>query len=136
MNQTVTLELVSPERMLLSQSADMVVVPGEEGDFGVLAGHAPLMCALRPGLLAIYEGGSVVARFFIAGGFAEVSADKCSVLVDAADNFAELKETDIVKEISERQDDLKIVGEADKASAEQALFIAQAKLEVLKSPSY
>ena len=132
----VTLQLVSPERMLLSQEADMVVVPGQEGDFGVLPGHAPLMCALRPGLLAVYNGNDVVARFFISGGFAEVSSDKCSVLVDAADNLSDLDEASVMKELSERQDDLKLVGEDDKASAEKAVEIAQAKLDAIKSPSY
>ena len=78
-------ELVMPERELLATEADMVVVPGTEGDFGVLPGHAPLISTVRPGVLEVYQGDKVEQRFFVAGGFAEVTPERCTVLADEAD---------------------------------------------------
>jgi F-type H+-transporting ATPase subunit epsilon len=76
-------DLVSPERLLLSGEVDQVDVPGSEGDFGVLAGHAPMVTSLRPGVLTIKrEGGEV--KVIILGGFAEVSASGLTVLADNA----------------------------------------------------
>jgi F-type H+-transporting ATPase subunit epsilon len=77
-------ELVSPERLLLSEPVEMVVVPGVEGDFGVLPGHAPLVSTLRPGVIAVFEGGKVVQRIFVASGFAEVTGERCTVLAQQA----------------------------------------------------
>jgi F-type H+-transporting ATPase subunit epsilon len=77
-------ELVTPERLLLSQMVDMVVVPGSEGNFGVLAGHAPLISTIRPGIIDIYEGQTVTRRIFVVGGLAEVTPQRCTVLADEA----------------------------------------------------
>jgi F-type H+-transporting ATPase subunit epsilon len=84
MPDRVLFELVTPERLLLSQEVDMVVVPGTEGDFGVLPGHAPLISTIRPGTIDVYEGRSVIQRIFIVGGLAEVTPEGCIVLADAA----------------------------------------------------
>ncbi|GAN80898.1 ATP synthase F1 subunit epsilon [Acidocella aminolytica] len=78
----VALEIVSPERLLLSRDVDMVVVPGTDGDLGILPGHAMLVTSLRGGLVDIYEGNRVTDRFFVTGGFAEVTESRCSVLAD------------------------------------------------------
>ena len=78
----VSFELISPEKILLSEEAAMVVVPGSEGDFGVLPGHAPLISALRPGVIATWENEAVDRRIFVAGGFAEVVGDRCTVLAE------------------------------------------------------
>jgi F-type H+-transporting ATPase subunit epsilon len=77
-------ELVSPERLLLSEPVDMVVVPGGDGNFGVLAGHSLLISTVRPGVIDVYEGQSVTQRIFVAGGFAEVTPERCTVLADEA----------------------------------------------------
>ena len=77
-------ELVSPERLLLSKDASMVVIPGAEGDFGVLVGHTPLISALRPGVIDVYVGDTVDERIFVAGGFAEVTGARCTVLAEEA----------------------------------------------------
>ena len=69
----VEFELVSPARLLSSQSVDMVVVPGGDGDFGVLPGHAPLLSTVRPGVILVYQGREITERIFVAGGFAEVT---------------------------------------------------------------
>lgn len=84
MANTVEFELVSPQRLLVSEPVEMVVVPGAEGDIGVLPGHSPVICAVRPGTIDIHEGGSVKDRIFVAGGFAEVSPDRCTVLAEEA----------------------------------------------------
>src|SRR3954465_15683006 len=79
-------DLVSPEKLLFSGEVDQVDVPGLEGDFGVLAGHAPIVSALRPGIMTVYVGGQA-QRMIVLGGFAEVSADgKLTVLADLADS--------------------------------------------------
>jgi F-type H+-transporting ATPase subunit epsilon len=77
-------ELVTPERLLFSEMVEMVVVPGTEGNFGVLPGHAPLISTIRPGMIEIYEGQSVTRRIFVVSGVAEVTAERCTVLADEA----------------------------------------------------
>ena len=84
MAEEFSLELVSPEKLLLAEKVDMVVVPGAEGDFGVLVGHAPLISSLRPGVIDTYNGGKVADRIFVAGGFAEVTGERCTVLAEEA----------------------------------------------------
>lgn len=86
----VEFELVSPERLLASIHADMVVVPGAEGDFGVLPNHAPLMSLLRPGVIAVYQGDRVDQRLFVTGGFAEVNEKGCTVLADDAEPLEDI----------------------------------------------
>ena len=68
MAEEFSFELVSPEKLLLAEEVDMVVVPGAEGDFGVLVGHAPLISSLRPGVIDTYNGGKVADRIFVTGG--------------------------------------------------------------------
>ena len=77
-------ELVTPERLLLSEMVEMVVVPGTEGNFGVLPGHAPLISTIRPGMIEIYQGQTVTRRIFIVSGIAEVTPERCTVLADEA----------------------------------------------------
>jgi F-type H+-transporting ATPase subunit epsilon len=84
MADKVQFELVSPEKLLLSEAVDMVVVPGTEGNFGVLAGHSLLISTVRPGVIDVYEGNEGNERIFVSGGFAEVTAERCTVLADEA----------------------------------------------------
>jgi F-type H+-transporting ATPase subunit epsilon len=84
MNGRVQFELVTPERLLLSEAVEMVVVPGTEGNFGVLPGHAPLISTIRPGMIEIYEGQTVRRRIFVVSGLAEVTPERCTVLADEA----------------------------------------------------
>ena len=86
----VALEIVSPERLLLSQSVEMVVVPGSEGDIGVLEGHTPMIVMLRGGTIELYEGNRVTDRLFVAGGFAEITPERCTVLANEAVPVGEL----------------------------------------------
>ena len=84
MADRVEFELVSPAKLLVSEPVEMVVVPGEEGDFGVLPGHAPVISLVRPGVIDIHEDGRVSRRIFVAGGFAEVTPERCTVLAEEA----------------------------------------------------
>src|SRR5258708_35872936 len=90
MADLIQFELVSPERLQFSRAVEMVVVPGSEGDFGVLPGHAPLISEVRPGVIAVFDGGQVQERIFVAGGFAEVTAERCTVLAEQAMPVAEI----------------------------------------------
>lgn len=90
MADKVQFDLVSPERQLRSEAVDMIVVPGTEGDFGVLPGHAPVISTVRPGVLEIFQGATVSDRIYITGGIAEVSNDRCTVLADEAVPVADL----------------------------------------------
>ena len=89
MADKITFDLVSPERLLLSAAADMISLPGTEGDMGVMAGHMPLVSTLRPGIVTV-TGGEDGGNFFVGGGFVEISAEKCTVLAEDAVSLDEL----------------------------------------------
>jgi F-type H+-transporting ATPase subunit epsilon len=99
MPDQVNFELVTPERIVLSEMVDMVVVPGSEGNFGVLPGHSLLISTIRPGTLDVYQGNTVVRRIFIAGGFAEVTPEGCTVLATEAVPAGELDRAAIQSEL-------------------------------------
>ncbi len=80
----VSLEIVSPEKLLLSRPVDMVVIPASEGEMGVLPGHAPMIVLLRGGTIRLYEGNQVTTRLYVAGGFAEITPERCTVLANEA----------------------------------------------------
>jgi F-type H+-transporting ATPase subunit epsilon len=90
----VQLEIVSPARLLLSRAVDMVVMPGYEGDLAAMQNHAPMITLLRGGVIALYEGNQVTDRFFVAGGFAEITPDRCTILADDAVPVNELSAAD------------------------------------------
>ena len=95
-------DLVSPEKMAFSGEVDQVDVPGVEGDFGVLAGHAPVVAAVRPGILTIISGGSK-QKIIVLGGLAEVSEKGLTVLADVATSLDELDRAEFAETISEME---------------------------------
>ncbi|MCA3337334.1 MAG: ATP synthase F1 subunit epsilon [Alphaproteobacteria bacterium] len=97
------LELVSPEKLLLSRAVEMVVFPAAEGEMGVLAGHAPMIVALRGGVISVREGGKVTEQLFVAGGFAEVAADRVTILADEATPLASLSKSDAEARLAEAE---------------------------------
>ncbi len=123
MADTVEFELVSPERLLLSIPVEMVVVPGNEGDFGVLPGHAPMISTVRPGVISIWQDGAVDRRVFVAGGVAEVQPERCTVLAEDAVPLEEADEAEAdrraadAREALERADDEGTAAEARKRLA-------------------
>jgi F-type H+-transporting ATPase subunit epsilon len=80
----IELEIVSPARLVLSRSVDMVVMPGYEGDLAAQENHAPMIVLLRGGVISLYDGANVVSRLFVAGGFAEITKNRCTILADDA----------------------------------------------------
>ncbi len=106
MPERVRFELVTPERLLLSETVEMVVIPGTEGNFGVLPGHAPLISSIRPGTIDIYEGQTVTRRIFVVSGIAEVTPERCTVLADAAMPPDELDRGSIEAELQTVQGNL------------------------------
>jgi len=90
MAETTEFELVSPEKLLISEAAEMVVVPGAEGDFGALPRHSPMITGVRPGVIDVYQDGKVANRIFVAGGFAEVNETRITVLAEEAIPLSDL----------------------------------------------
>ncbi|MCB2009506.1 MAG: F0F1 ATP synthase subunit epsilon [Geminicoccaceae bacterium] len=130
--EKVSFELVSPERVLASIEADMVVVPGSEGDFGVLPRHSPFMSLIRPGVIDIHEKGEIVRRIFIEGGFAEVNPDGLIVLAEAAVPLDELDRAVVATDLKNAEDELRAAtDEAEKARLEKVIGIARVRLEAL-----
>ena len=103
---TFKFELVTPERMALSQDAAQVVVPGVEGDFTVLAGHAPVISALRPGIIDVTLPDASKTRIFVKGGFAEVDADHLTVLAERALDVEAMDAGVIAAELATAEADL------------------------------
>ena len=137
MADQIQFELVSPERLLLSEPVEMVVVPGVEGDFGVLPGHAPLVSTVRPGVIAVFEGGKVVQRIFVARGFAEVTAERCTVLAEQAMPVADIDRAAAEGEIRDAREDLgEAKDDAERARLEFRVAAAEAKLAALDNPVY
>jgi F-type H+-transporting ATPase subunit epsilon len=130
----VNFELVSPERLLLSEEVDMVVVPGAEGDFGVLGGHAPVISTVRPGTITVYQGTAVSTRIFVAGGFAEVTADRCTVLAEEAAPVDDIDRSAVEAQLTELRSELSS-GDGQ-AAVEAQIAIAEAKLEAIDTPVY
>ena len=130
----VVFELVSPERLLASIDADMVVVPGAEGDFGVLPNHAPLMSLLRPGVIAVYQGDRVDQRLFVTGGFAEVNEKGCTVLADEAEPLEDIGVEQARQTLRDAEED---VGDAksdhERERLTKTVEIARARVEAAES---
>jgi len=100
---TLHFELVSPEKLVFSGEVDQVDVPGIEGDFGVLAGHAPYVSTLRPGILTVHVAGGD-QKIVVLGGFAEVSAQGLTVLAELAETLADLDRAIIEARIREMEE--------------------------------
>ncbi|MCL2427826.1 MAG: ATP synthase F1 subunit epsilon [Alphaproteobacteria bacterium] len=101
----VALEIVSPEKLLLSRPVEMVVIPAAEGEIGVLPGHAPMILMLRGGTIRIYENNQVSARLFVGGGFAEITPERCTVLANEAIPVNEVSRAEAEQRLSAAQSD-------------------------------
>ncbi|HVB66974.1 MAG TPA: ATP synthase F1 subunit epsilon [Acetobacteraceae bacterium] len=99
----IALEIVSPEKLLLSRPVDMVVIPAAEGDMGVLEGHTPMIVALRGGAIDLYAGEQVNERLFVTGGFAEVTPERCTVLANEAVPVADLRRAEGERRLAEAE---------------------------------
>jgi F-type H+-transporting ATPase subunit epsilon len=145
MADKVQFELVSPEKLLLAEQVGMVVVPGGEGNFGVLPGHALFISTVRPGVIDVYEDRIITERIFVSGGFAEVTAERCTVLADEAVPLASLDRAAIEAQaktlestVAGLRDQLQRLAGAEREeavrhlrTAERQLAVATAKLAAL-----
>ncbi len=126
----ISFDLVSPEKLIFNDEVGMIIVPGKDGDFGVLPGHSKLMSSLRPGRVMVYgEDKNLLKSFFVSGGFAEVNPEKCIVLGESVDEINTLDKNKIEKEIQELQNQ-------DTEDSKQQLIIAYAKVDALNSSFY
>ena len=130
MDNTISFDLVSPENLIFNDDVGTIIVPGKDGDLGVLPGHSQVMSSLRPGRVMVYsEDKNLVKSFFVSGGFVEINSEKCIVLAESVNEISELDRSVIENEIQEllaaNTDDLK-----DK------LKIAEKKIEALNASFY
>ncbi len=131
MAEKTAFDLVSPERVLLSQDVEMVVVPGGDGYFGVLKGHAPLLSTVLPGVIDVYETRPTISqRLFVGGGFAEVTADRCVILAESAMPLDEIDRSALEAEIKNLEEDL-----ADAKTDEETVRVT-GLLTVAKAKQY
>jgi len=130
----ITLEIISPEKLLVSKPVDMVVIPGTEGDLGILPGHSKLITSLRGGLVDLYENQKITERFFVTGGFAEITEERCSVLADSITKQSDLNPETAAANLKAAQE---AYAEADFAipdayrKASDSLISAQAMVDSL-----
>jgi F-type H+-transporting ATPase subunit epsilon len=145
MADRVQFELVTPERLMHSTEVEMVVVPGTEGNFGVLPGHAPLISTIRPGNIEIYENRTIIERIFVVSGIAEVTPERCTVLAEQAMDPASLDRAATEAELQTIEGNLPSLREqvgratgadrdglaAELRGLEQQQAIARAKLQAI-----
>ncbi|MBP7251934.1 MAG: ATP synthase F1 subunit epsilon [Alphaproteobacteria bacterium] len=127
MAEKIAFELVSPVKKLLGKPVAMVSMPGTEGDFAVLPGHAPLIATLRPGVIETYEADKVSDRIFVGGGFVEVTAERCTVLAQEALPVADIDRAALNSTIKELENALTAANDADRPVIMTQLAVAQAK---------
>jgi F-type H+-transporting ATPase subunit epsilon len=115
-------DLVSPEEMLLSEDVTMVTLPGSDGYFGVLAGHAPVLSTLRPGVIEVKDSESGDRRIFVRGGFAEVDAAKVVVLAEEAIPLEDFDVEALESRIRDTEEDVTVAKtDAERARAQEEL---------------
>jgi F-type H+-transporting ATPase subunit epsilon len=119
----VTFELVTPTALAVSEDVDMVVVPGVDGDFGVLPGHSPVLTTVRPGVINMYTNGAITKSLFVEGGFAEANPEGCTVLAEGATDVAEISSSDAEARLAAARE---ARSSSDDDAAETELRIAEA----------
>lgn len=131
---TFLFEIITPTKAMLSQPAELVIIPGADGNFGVLPQHSPLLSALRPGTIEIRERGlKVLDRIFVEGGFCEVTPERCTVLAEVAVPVKDLTRDEAEARLKRAHDAL-MVAEAFKVriAAERDLRAAQAMVAAIE----
>tara|TARA_B100001769_G_C21630665_1_gene352650 strand:+ start:69 stop:458 length:390 start_codon:yes stop_codon:yes gene_type:complete len=127
---TISFDLVSPEKLIFNDDVGMIIIPGKDGDLGVLPGHSKLMSSLRPGRVMVYgEEKNLLKSFFVSGGFVEINAEKCIVLAESVNEMNELKKSSVENEIQELES-------KDTDESKAKLFIAKKKMEAINYSFY
>ncbi len=132
---TFNFELVSPDKILVSEPAWQVVIPGEEGYFGVRAGHMSLIAAVKPGVVEITaREGAAPEKIFIAGGFADVTAKNCTILAEQATPVADLNAASVEAELAALKERHAAANDmAEKMQLDKKIRIASFKLQAAQA---
>ena len=127
---TISFDLVSPEQLLFNDEVGMIIVPGKDGDIGVLPRHSKVLSSLRPGRVIVYgENKNLLKSFFVTGGFVEINPEKCIVLAEGVNEMSDLDKNSIQQQIQELES-------SASDSAKEELAIAQSKIAALDSTYY
>ena len=130
MESTISFDLVSPEQLVFNDKAGMIIVPGKEGDMGVLPGHSKLLSSLRPGRVMVYgEDKQLLQSFFVSGGFVEINPEKCIVLAEEVFEMGALDKSAIERQMQDLENET-----GDEAMRQYA--IAKSKMESLNATHY
>ena len=130
MANTISFDLVSPEQLVFNNNVGMIIIPGKEGDIGVLPGHSKLLSSLRSGRVMVYgEDKQLLQSFFVSGGFVEINPEKCIVLADEVFEMNKLDKSTIEKQMQELQNDTS-------EESKQKYLNAKSKIEALTSTYY
>ncbi len=137
MVEALKLDLISPEKLILSEDVDMVVLPGGEGDFGVMRGHSPVISTLRPGEIIIFEKNKVKNRIFIGGGFAEVNDQLCTILAEDVENIDDINRDEALKLLSVAEEEIRAAeNQLTRESAIRKRDSLAARVSAVDSPAY
>ena len=127
---TISFDLVSPEKLLFNDDVGIIIVPGKDGDIGVLPGHSKVLSSLRPGRVMVYgEDKSLLKSFFITGGFVEINPEKCIVLAEGVNEMNDLDKNSIQQQIQELES-------SSSDTIKEELIIAKLKMAALESTYY
>jgi F-type H+-transporting ATPase subunit epsilon len=106
MAESFKFELVSPERLLISEQVTAVVIPGTDGEMTVMANHAPVMTTIRPGVVTVTTAAGKVDRYVVFGGFADILPDGCTLLAESATHVDQINRADLARRIKEAREDM------------------------------
>jgi F-type H+-transporting ATPase subunit epsilon len=127
---TFCFDLVAPEQLLFNDEVGMVIVPGKDGDIGVLPGHSKVLSSLRPGRVMVYgEDKNLLKSFFVTGGFVEINPEKCIVLAEDVNEMSELNNNTLQEQLQKLENETH-------ALSKDELNIVRSKLEALNSTYY
>ena len=130
MENTTTFDLVSPEKLIFSDKVGMIIVPGKDGDIGVLPGHSKLLSSLRPGRVMIYgESKNLIKSFFVSAGFVEINPGKCIVLAEEVEEMSAMDKAKIEQQIRDLENE-------NSDESKYQYLVAKSKIEALNSSHY
>ncbi len=125
------INIVTPSSLYLTDTVEMVVIPGEQGDFGVLKDHVPFISMIRPGVIEIIKEKGAATRLFVSDGYAETHGDQCTILAEHVEDASGLTREAAQKELDAARKSLeRASGDAERIKAEKAITIAETKLLV------
>jgi len=130
MEKVILFDLVSPEQLVFNDKVGMIIVPGKDGDIGVLPGHSKLLSSLRPGRVMVYsEDKQLLKSFFVTGGFVEINPEKCILLAEEIFEMSSLNKNEIEKQVQELENETS-------DESKQKYLIAKSKIDALDSSFY